>query len=408
MEDAMSLAVPPLLPVRAFNSVCKGLWPKRSPWEFLPDKLEERARGATGLSDFGGDEHREGLEVLCRSLDEDTDLTAFGQITLQVQIHYALVTRLQRVEALRRMPEVFAAPLPRPLITLGLPRSGTTFLHRMLSLAPDGRALTTWEVRRPLASPGADLRRTMAALQVMAFKMAMPGIDAKHRIDLDDPEECMFLLDSSLCSPGFWVFAPVYQYYEWLNDQDLHPTYRQYRDYLQLFNAEDPARRLVLKAPAHTAFLEELIGAVPEAMVVQTHRDPVSITNSVNSLFASLHGGTCHDIDVERMAEVNLGWLSRMALGSLEARLRLGDDRILDVSFAALIADPIDVVRRIHSHYGLAYDDEYEARLEAYLRERPRHRFGKHEYCAEEFGMTDAGVAEAFTPYTERFVEPAT
>ncbi len=403
----MSLPVPPQLPVRAFNTVCKGLWPDTPPLVFDPDLLEERARRFAGLEDFGPDDYREGLEVLCWSAEQDPELTPFGTVVLQIQIHNALVTRLQRIDAVARHPEVFDAPLRPPLIIVGLPRSGTTFLHRMLSLSPQGRALTTWEVRRPLCGGGADLRRAMAALHVTGFKMAMPGIDAKHRIDLDDPEECMFLLDSSLCSPTFWVFAPVYGYHAWLDAQDLRGTYRQYREHLQLFQADDPSRRLVLKAPAHTAFLEELLEAVPEALIVQTHRDPVRMASSINSLFASLHGAMCERIDVQRMARVNLGDLTRMAFGSMKARDVVGDDRILDVSFKALLDDPIGVVRRIHTHYDLAYDDAYEARLEAYLERRPRRRFGKHVYSAEEFGMTDHGIAERFAPYTQRFVEPA-
>ncbi len=401
----MSLAQPPQLLVRAFNSVCGSLWPQQSPVRFHPDVLEERARRATGIDDFGGSDYREGLEVLCGSLERDADLTAFGRITLQVQIHNALVTRLQRLEARRQKPEVFDAPLPRPLIVVGLPRSGTTFLHRMLSLAPGGRALSTWEVRRPLASSGVDLRRPMAALHVTAFKMAMPGIDAKHRIDLDDPEECMFLLDSSLRSPTFWAFAPVYRYHNWLLDQDLHPSYRDYRELLQLLTAADPSRNLVLKAPAHTVYLEELLEAVPEAMLVQTHRDPVRITSSINSLFSSFHGALCHEIDHERMARVNLDWLTRMANNSITTRERVGGDRVLDISYDGLVRDPIGVVRRIHSHYDLAFVPEHEARLEAYLQNRPRRRFGKHVYSAEEFGMTDTDIAEAFRSYTERFVE---
>ncbi len=403
----MSLATAPHLPVRAFNTLCDGLWPRGRRGDFDPDRLEERARRTCGLLDLGPDEYREGLEVLCRSAEQDADLNAFGRVVMQIQIHNALVTRLLRIEARARTPEVFEAPLPPPLIIVGLPRSGTTFLHRMLSLAPDARALTTWEVRRPLPDRGIDLRRAMAALQIGAFKMAMPGVDAKHRIDLDEPEECMFLLDSSLCSAAFWIFGPIYGYVEWLLDQDLRPAYRVYREHLQMFAAGSPGRRLVLKAPFHTPYLEELIGAVPEAMVVQTHRDPVKITSSVNSLFASYHGAACRDLDVGRMARVNLDLLTRMARGSMEARAHIGEDRVLDVSHAALVEDPIGVVRRIHSHHGLPFDGEYEATLEAYLERRPRRRFGKHEYSADEFGMTDAEIAAEFTAYVERFVEAA-
>jgi len=386
--------------VRAFNTACDGLWSRA----FEPDRLVARARRFTGLDDLGGDDHREGLEVLCRSAVEDADLTAFGRMVMQIQIHNALVTRLQRIEAHRRTPAVFDAPLRRPLVIVGLPRSGTTFLHRMLSLAPGGRALTTWEVRRPMAEQGLDLRRAVAAVQIAAFKMAMPGVDAKHRIDLDEPEECMFLLDSSLRSAAFWIFAPIYGYIDWLDRQDLHGPYRVYRQHLQRLTAEQPERRLVLKAPFHTAYLEELVAAVPEAMLVQTHRDPVRITSSINSLFASYHGAACHAPDFERMARVNLGLLRRMAHGSMAARERIGRDRVLDVTHDALVDDPIGVVRRIHSHHDLPFDRGYEETLEQYLERRPRRRFGKHEYSAAEFGMTDEGIAAEFTAYTQRFV----
>ncbi len=404
----MTPTTQPGFPVRAFNSMYTSLWPDKPVAEFDPKLLEDRARRVAGCNDFGPDDYREGLEVLCRSCEEDAQLTAFGQVVMQIQIHNALVTRLKLIEEKSRSPEIFEAPLPSPLIIVGLPRSGTTFMHRLLSLAPNSKALSIWEVRRPMAEGVGDFRRLMAALQVSVFKMAAPGIDAKHRIDLDDPEECMWLLDSSLCSPTFWVFAPVYQYYEWLLEQDFRRSYRSYREHLQLFAAAEPASRLVLKAPTHTAYLEELIEAVPEAKVVQMHRSPVRTTSSVNSLFASFHGAACREVDVERMAQVNLGWLTMMAESSIEARTKLGEDRILDISYEALIADPIEVVRRIHAHYDLPFEASYEERLVAYLAQRPQHHFGKHTYCAEEFGMTDEGIATAFAPYIERFVEPAT
>jgi hypothetical protein len=133
----------------------------------------------------------------------------------------------------------------------------------------------------------------------------------------------------------------------------------------------------------------------------------VRITSSVNSLFESFHGASCRDVEHERMAATNLDWLTEMTRRSMAARDRLEPGRVLDVAYDQLVADPLGTVRRIHAHHGLAYDPPYEARLERYLARRPRRRFGKHEYCAEEFGMTDAAIAEAFRPYTERFVEPA-
>jgi hypothetical protein len=108
------------------------------------------------------------------------------------------------------------------------------------------------------------------------IKKVAPMLDSKHHIDADEPEECVFLLDSSLMSPTFWMFAPVYGYLAWFLEQDQGPAYRVYREHLQIFQAETPGKRLTMKAPAHTPQLEAILAAIPEAMI-QTHRDPVEV-----------------------------------------------------------------------------------------------------------------------------------
>lgn len=387
--------------VRAFNAVGGKVWPT-VPVRLTPETLIDRARSITNLHDLDEGDGLEGLEVLCRSIADDAELTVFGRFLMQIQITNALVTRLLQVDA--RAQQLGSPPMPPPLMVVGLPRTGTTLLHRLLSLVQGVRAPRTWEVRQPLPRARPDLRRDLGKLQISAFKWAAPGIDAKHRVSSDDPEECMFLMDPSFVTPTFWVLAPVYGYHDWMLAQDMSGPYRSYRELLLHLFAQDPAgRRLVLKAPSHTPFVDLLLQQFPDMMLVQTHRNPVKVTGSVNSLFASLHSAVCDEPDLPRMARANVRMLAQLANDNLAARQRIDERRILDVRFEELVADPVGTVRNIHRAYDLELTEVDVRRLEAYLARRHRHRFGKHVYRTEDFGLTDEELVRAFAPYNERF-----
>ncbi len=374
------------------------------PLSCTPKAFKKRAMRMAGLGDFGEPDFEEGLSVLCDSAERDARLLFTGRLVYRDQIAHALVTRLRRIEARKRRPEVFKRALVPPLIVLGLPRSGTTLLHRLLSLAEDARSPALWEMQDPIAGPGPDRRRERSLQEVIRLKKAAPDIDAKHHIDPDEPEEDFFLFDSSLWSFTFWTLVPVYGYLEWYQQRDPRPGYRAYREHLQLFQAESPGKRLTLKAPAHTGYLEALLEAVPEAMIVQTHRDPVKVTSSINSLFYTLHSYFAKPIDIRRTAAANMDMFVLSLERNTASRQKIPAGRILDIRYADLTSDPVSTVRHIYDHFGLKFDDGFESRMRRWMAERPQHKFGKHEYAAEDFGMTDALIAERFKDYTARFL----
>ncbi|MDP3936737.1 MAG: sulfotransferase, partial [Deltaproteobacteria bacterium] len=300
---------------------------------YTPGTFKERAMRMAGLDDFGEPDYEAGLATLCDSVEKDARLLLTGRLAFRDGVTNALVTRLRRIEARKRSPEIFARPLVPPLIVIGLPRSGTTLLQRLLSLDEETRAPALWELQEPIAGPGPDRRRERSIKQVARMKKAAPGIDAKHHIDSDEPEEDVFLFDSSLWSLSFWMLAPVYGYLTWYLEQDPLPGYRVYREHLQLFQAENPGKRLTLKAPAHTGYVGALLEAVPEALVVQTHRDPVTVTNSVNSLFHTVHGYLTERVDIERTAAVNVDLFLRYFEWNFAAREKIQAGRILDIRY---------------------------------------------------------------------------
>jgi hypothetical protein len=392
------------LVLRAVNSAAGAL--RRLGIEIAslePASLMRAAVREAGLSDFGPGDFERGLGVIALSLESDARLTPIGRKGLRDFLINALVTRLQRTELRRTRPELFESELVPPLMLIGLPRSGTTLLHRLLALAPEARALRYYEVRHPIAPAGHDDRRERARREHRGMGWLAPGLDAKHFSAPDEAEECLFLFDSTMVSSSFWVAAPAYRYLEWYVEQDQRIPYRQYREHLQIFQAEQPTRRLTLKAPIHTANLGALLEAIPNVKLVQLHRDPAAALNSVNSLFYTLHRAVTDELDLSRLGRANFEFLARGIERNLEARKALAAERIVDVYYDELLADPLGVVRRIREHHGLGFDSEYAARIGAFMRDNPQHKHGKHRYSAADFGLDDREIRTRLAGYLEQF-----
>jgi hypothetical protein len=368
-----------------------------------PGLLMRAAEQQAQCDDYGSEELTNRLKVLVESAERDARLTLVGRIGMRETIVNALTMRLLRQKLLRDRPQILDTELADPIIVIGLPRSGTTLLHRLLSLAPRARSLSYWEVRKPLCPPGPDTRLAWARRQQASMKWLAPGLDAKHFSGAEQPEECMFLLDSTLLSATFWIAAPVYRYLEFYLEQDQAEAYRGYREHLRIFQAAQPGRRMTLKAPAHTAHVRALLQAIPNAKLVQLHRDPVSVVGSMNSLFYSLHRVVTDDVDLERMARTNLELLATGIDRNLLARDELGTTNIVDVYYRDLVADPVATLERLAERLELPFDAEYRRRSSEFVRANPQHKHGRHRYQAQDFALSEPEIRARFARYSERF-----
>jgi Sulfotransferase family len=397
---------PPKLPlkIRTLNSV--GRWLGRLGVRLLPFEpaaLRRLAVRRSGLAEFAEDPRfAEALEVLCRSAENDAGFSLAGRVAIRDYVVHALVNRLRYVHARAHEPEVADTELEPPIIVVGLPRSGTTLLHHLLALDPRARSLLFWEVMEPIAGPGPDRRREALVRMLADIKRMDRGVDGKHHFDADNPEECMLLLDATLLSLAFWVFAPVYEYVEWLRQQDHHGAYEVYRWYLQRFQRESPGRRLTLKAPAHTAALAALLHAIPNARLVQIHRDPAEVVPSLHSLIFSLHAMVAETVDIERMAEANMAHLEHL-IATAEAA-RAAGHAWAEVSYEALVRDPVACVRQLYERFDLPFTADFARSIERFVAERPRDKYGTHRYSAQDFGTTEAALRERFSDYYHKHI----
>ncbi|MFZ0430032.1 MAG: sulfotransferase [Acidobacteriota bacterium] len=361
-------------------------------------RLLEVSQEKTGLSDFGEGHFREGLEVFVDSLIRDADLTPIGRAGLRGMIVTLLCNRLHIAEARRREAWRFEAAIRPPVVITGTPRSGTTFLHRLLAEDATFRTLPMWRLFKPVSRESEDSIRREVGRAHRLRRLMTPQLDRKHFLRADSPEECIWLLNNTFLSHGLWVAAPVYGYLEWLGTQDRSVPYREYASLLRYLQSGHPERTLLLKAPSHAGALAALDEVLPSPAVIQLHRDPVEVCSSVCSLFATLHGAVTRRLDLARLGRTTVDLLRQEALRNLEARRRLSRPP-LDIRYPDLIRDPGGTVRRIYGHFDWPWDDALEERLRRHLELNPQGKHGAHRHDLEDFGISREEIARTFAPY---------
>ena len=373
---------------------------------FHADQLHAAATRRTGLSDFGDPGFLAGLDALLDALNHDAQLHVAGRLALRRIMTDHLVNRLLLTRVRQQETGIFSRALAGPLIVTGLPRSGTTLLHRMLAADPAHYGPPYWELACPLARPlaqsmarpgGPDHRRGYAALTLGLRGLLEHDLDRKHFVAVDTPEEDLHTLGATFQSWYYWMAAPVYGYLDWYLSQDYRRKYREYRAWLQVLQAAHPGRRLVLKSPEHTGGLADLLDAVPEAHVVQLHRDPrtsfasfVSLTRTTQHMFAG-------PIDHARSARASLSLLSSELRRNLAARDR-HPPAVLDLRYDDLVADPGATAQRIYQRFGLDWTDATDRGLRRYVHQNPPGRHGAHHYPLDA-GLPPAEISAAFRPY---------
>jgi hypothetical protein len=370
------------------------------------DDLITEACTQTGLDDFGSESYREGLELLVTSIDDTARLNDLGAAALPSQIVGNLANRLAVIGWHSTHPGLAQQRIERPIVILGMPRTGTTFLSYLLDQDEGVRSLMGWEAQHCVPPPtratfDTDPRIAENAASKELMDTINPEFKAIHYEAPDGPTECVAVTAQDFKSVLWETIANVPAYGAWLLECDYTSAYDYHRRVLQLLQSEAPGR-WVLKSPGHRMALDELVATYPDVLLVDTHRDPVRVVASVCSLVTSLSGTFT---DADHRAYITRHWTDMLEVMMQRAddfRARRPDVPVVDVLYDDLVASPIETVDRVYRAFGEELPADAEAAMAVYAAENRKGKHGSHSYTLEELGLDRGELEERFGPYRER------
>jgi len=396
----------PLLPVRLFNGFGALLEKTRIPsTRMFATELVETAKRRCGLVDFGQGEFLEALSRLLDSCQDEARLNLIGKIALKTDVVETLCARLQMERDREFYPDITRQEIREPLFIVGLPRSGTSVLHRLLGADPEHRSPLMWEVRSPSPPTRYDEKRRIqrARQGCNFFNWVAPTFRYVHTVGAEIPQECVSLMTPTFLSDQFDAMYYVPSYRAWFFRQDLRPAYEYHRRFLQHLQFRRGARRWILKAPTHMFAMPALLSVYPDALFVQTHRTPVDAMASVSSLVTILRSAFSDAVDPVIVGREAIDYWSKTMDKFLRERDRLANNRICDIQYDEIRREPIRAVRRIYEYFGWSLSHEAERRMRALVASQAKRQSAKHRYDLSQFGSAAGEVLSVFATYSRRF-----
>ena len=373
------------------------------------EALIARARREAGHTDFGDVDVMEPLRrFLAAASAPEANLSLVGRLATQWDVTRFLSNLLRLQAEEKAAPAISAQKIERPIFITGLPRSGTTFLHRLMMTDSANRAPRVWEPIYPWpAARGPETRAARVARQLKAFERLAPEFRALHPLEADSPQECSEITAHIFRSLRFDTNYYVPEYRRWLDaDVSRHlPAYAFHRRFLSHLQYQDgAARQWVLKCPEHVFALRAIRAIYPDARLVFVHRDPVKVLLSVAHLTEVLRRPFTRRLDTKTIGrDESARWLA-----GAERMMETGDDAglpepVCHVHHMDLISDPTATVAGVYRHFGMDLPAPAATAIDRYAQARPNGGYGTHRYAFADHGLNEALERDRFRPYMLRF-----
>lgn len=375
---------------------------------FSADELEEGARAATGLDDFGSSYYREGLDRTVESLNAEADLNDLGKVIQNATISNALIQRLKIEDTYKKHPEIGDEVIGGPVFIIGLPRTGTTALSQLVGADPQFRSLRMWESQQPTPPPEAATQHTdpriadaQAGLNMMDDMF--PLMKSMYNSEPTAATECQDVMGMNFRTVHFDGVVRVPTYLNWVLDCDMRETYTYHRKVLKLLQWHCPPTLWHLKTPVHIFALDALVEAYPNAKFIWSQRDPAKVMASVCSLIQYVRSWSSDRDDAEELGSEQLAVWAEGVRRAMEFRHRVGDEHFADVAFSDLQSDPVNTLKKAYATLGLDYTDATHRSVQGWAQEHKPGSRGSHAYELADYGLTADRVRAEFSEYLKTY-----
>jgi Sulfotransferase family len=381
----------------------------RKLWVLNSEVLVAEARRRTRLENFGDPSIEPALTVLVNSLEHEANLHPLGRLFMRIHLRELLETRLRLNHAWKERAEALeASVIQQPIFITGMPRSGSTFLHELLAEDPENRVPRVWEVMFPLSNgywPSEKAGVRKAENSLWWFRRLAPGADSVYPMRALTPHECVAIHSYTLLSEEFISTCHIPTYEAFLHTADLGPVYDWQKRFLQHLQMGCSKRRWVLKSPDHIYGIDELLTVFPDALIVQTHRNPIDVVRSSIQLSRLLEGlyarpGDRDQLGIREARKIGemVGHITRFRAERPEAA-----EQFIDVKYRELVSDPLAVVQRIYERLDLRLTEQTAERMRRLASNRSRYRRSRlkpDSYRSRTYG--EANIHQ-FQDYCSRF-----
>jgi hypothetical protein len=356
------------------------------------DRLIKAARRSTGLTDLGSGYWEEPFDRMLESINEEARLNPIGKFITKKRLENLLAIRLRCEWWFKKYPEILELPLYPVYLIIGLQRTGTTKLHRLLSKDPDTRNLRSWEAINPAPLNGqldeSRLRIRQAKISEKALKYLSPDFFGIHPVEHLEPEEDILLLDVSFLSTTTEATMHVPSYAAWLESVDQSPAYDYAVQLLKFLQFQQSAKRWVLKSPHHLEFLPLADTYFGKVHFLWTHRNVYECIPSFISMMVHSRSIFSDEVNPE---EVGSHWVRKngyMLSKAMEyRRLKNTERQFTDIFYQDFTSKPMETLMEIYPLIG-NLDDRLKASFRQHVEFDHRKKYGHHIYSMDSFGLS--------------------
>lgn len=374
------------------------------------DQLHELVAQEVGTTDFGADDYLPGLRVLLQSMDYDPHFSERGRQYAWGMVVGVFKGRAQAIKSMAENPGFDRHAISSPVVITGIPRTGTTALHKLMAVDERFQGLQTWLLDTPMPRPPIEtwtnypaFHKTAAVLEAR-FKAA-PVKRAAHNMAAEEVDECCLILRQGFVSNLWTVGWSAATYDAWWQCQSEEAAYHHYYRCMQLIGSSEPEKRWLLKNPGHIDNLDLLFAIFPDARVIQTHRDPAKAVPSLCSLLIQLHPvveeGRCEQRAHNMLAREVAKWAK--AVNSAETVRQSHPGQVLDIIHSDFHGNPMAVIERIYRFIGMDLTPPVIADMAQRIEDKPELSHGVHRYDVADFGLGEEEIRERFGDYIDRF-----
>ena len=376
------------------------------------ESLIKKAEQATGLSDFGDEWFFPNIDVFIESLNSQARLSSEGYYGAEQMIIGALVNRLRHKNLIKMNPQILDETVNVKAVLTGLPRTGSTMLHRMLASAPELTSVKWFEAQNYTPLENEDYNdptpRKDIAKDILNFMLKkIPELMSIHPMDIDQADEEVIILGQLFSSSMLESTYFVPDYANWLTNQNPGKSYSDLIEILQSLQWQDPSRKnksWILKTPGHLMSLGAVVKYFPGAKIIMTHRDPVSTVPSYCSMESTLY-----KLNTDIISDFEIGnyWLDRLSEwlnNFIEVRNSIPDDRFIDINYLDLVEAPEKIGTQVLKSIHINDDILTKEMMENWIKANKRENRQKHNYKLSDYGLTRESISNKFKDYIEKYL----